>query len=602
MNEQKKQKCEGYFSTTEFILFLEGDLVRCQELVEAGIDVNIRDDDSVTLMHWAAINNRLEIMKYYISKGIRIDEPGGVLQATPLHWAIRDNRLMAVVLLVQNGADSTFVDSEGLSCIHVAARFAHTHIIAYLVATGVDINVIDRAGLTALMHCALKHMSLDPARLLIKFGAATSIQEFYGGNTAMHCAILSKNHVVVNLLINSGASLDIPNDKNETAFQLLWDCRSAPWYDVCVLKKLEEINGYDKNLPLLERIKANDKIKYWSTIATPAVLYYFIGVILETRLVYVSKLTAIITVIFLLFLSRRVLFTRNFSSDFPLSVYFSTKFWLYVTWFLWITPRISFLLSLTNVSLSGILCYNFYKSWKSDPGYIITSREEKFVTVIELAEKGMLIPRFFCCTCLVRKPVRSKHCSDCDCCVAKFDHHCPWVGNCIGANNHRYFVGFLSMALIVSVLYIAGIVAYWNEVCTGKYPSKSANDTAMPIILFSKYMVCDPWVSWALVNVMIHTVWVIPLFVCQLYQISCLAMTTNEHMNLYRYKHFQDPKTGEIRSPFSRGRLQNLIDFSRIRIPGCNPPDEKNWKNLFTLECNESNSFLVNPHSHPQYV
>lgn len=54
------------------------------------------------------------------------------------------------------------------------------------------------------------------------------------------------------------------------------------------------------------------------------------------------------------------------------------QFWLYVTWLLWITPVVSFLLSFTFLSLSAVLCYNFYKSWKSDPGYIITTREEKF--------------------------------------------------------------------------------------------------------------------------------------------------------------------------------------------------------------------------------
>lgn len=115
-------------------------------------------------------------------------------------------------------------------------------------------------------------------------------------------------------------------------------------------------------------------------------------------------------------------------------------------------------------------------------------------------------------------------------------------------------------------------------------------------------LACDPWMSWALANVIIHSIWVIPLFACQLYQISCLAMTTNERMNLYRYKHFQDPKTGHIRSPFSRGKIQNLIDFSRIRVPGFNPPDKKNWKSVFTLECCDSNQLLINPHSNLQYV
>jgi palmitoyltransferase len=57
--------------------------------VEQGFDVNSRDSDGVTLMHWAAINNRVELIKYFISKGAAADEPGGVLQATPLHWATR---------------------------------------------------------------------------------------------------------------------------------------------------------------------------------------------------------------------------------------------------------------------------------------------------------------------------------------------------------------------------------------------------------------------------------------------------------------------------------------------------------------------------------
>ena len=38
---------------------------------------------------------------------------------------------------------------------------------------------------------------------------------------------------------------------------------------------------------------------------------------------------------------------------------------------------------------------------------------------------------------------RTHHCSICERCVLKMDHHCPWTLNCIGAHNHAHFLRFL---------------------------------------------------------------------------------------------------------------------------------------------------------------
>lgn len=76
-----------------------------------------------------------------------------------------------------------------------------------------------------------------------------------------------------------------------------------------------------------------------------------------------------------------------------------------------------------------------------------------FQTIIDLAEKQTLTLNQFCSTCLIHRPIRSKHCSACDKCVAKFDHHCPWTDNCIGRHTNWIEVIIDSFAMLTGNLY-----------------------------------------------------------------------------------------------------------------------------------------------------
>lgn len=60
----------------------------------------------------------------------------------------------------------------------------------------------------------------------------------------------------------------------------------------------------------------------------------------------------------------------------------------------------------------------------------------------------------FCRTCCIWRPPRTSHCPTCENCVERFDHHCPWLGTCIGKRNYIYFYLFLLSlgALLVVVI------------------------------------------------------------------------------------------------------------------------------------------------------
>ncbi|XP_061855619.1 palmitoyltransferase ZDHHC13 isoform X2 [Colius striatus] len=523
-------------STCDIVKATQYGLVeRCKELVEAGYDVRQPDKENVTLLHWAAINNRQELVKYYISKGAIVDQLGGDLNSTPLHWAIRQGHLPMVMLLLKCGADPSLIDGEGFSSIHLAVLFQHMPIVAYLISKGQNVDTVDLNGQTPLMLAAQKALGPEPTRFLLKFNPSLNAVDNVQKNTALHWAVTSGNTSAVDLLLEAGASLDIKNGKGETPLDLAY--QSLNRFMVYMVREEERVRSRRNN----RLLKIVEKYELFVLLTSSLTFMWAIGYIMNLS----SDSWLLKGGLLFLLLFGMALFVRQ-------------------------------CVGLKNLSMLGLLYY-FYKTWRSDPGYVKTSEKGRKENIVALAEAGCLDFRTFCTSCLVRKPLRSVHCLACNSCVARYDQHSLWIGQCIGIGNHRYYLLLLSFLTLTGVWLLYGTLLYWSNHCVTSYQEDGA------WTYFTQIMHCSPWIAYIFTLATFHTLWASMWLTVQLYQIAFLGLTSHERMNLLMQRKSSKHPISLRRTPYNLGCFQNLADFFQCSCFGVFKPNVVDWTKQYNL-------------------
>lgn len=107
--------------------------------------------------------------------------------------------------------------------------------------------------------------------------------------------------------------------------------------------------------------------------------------------------------------------------------------------------------------------------------------DELFVKSLPVVERKQKNGKYRKCPmCTLYKPDRCHHCRVCETCVLRMDHHCPWIANCVGFHNYKFFLlllfyaicctGFIIGAMFPRLLNAFGPMLDWYTFLTTDLP------------------------------------------------------------------------------------------------------------------------------------
>ncbi|GHS94676.1 hypothetical protein FACS1894139_08850 [Planctomycetales bacterium] len=267
------------YSGDFFALVKTGWPIEIANAIKGGANVNAKDKNGMTPLHYAAENNKnAEVVVLLVKAGADINSKENTGE-TPLHRAVKSNgNPEVVVALIKAGATVDSKEVHGWTPLHIAAKDNnYPEVIVSLAKAGANVNARDNEGRTPLKIAldAGKHPAAEALRSAggfqnytgnfislvertqspdevadaIKRGADVSVKG-YNGNTPLHYAAGdSQNADVVAVLIKSGANVNAKNNDGMTPLHYVVSNDVKNTGVIAVLIKAgADVNAKDKKL------------------------------------------------------------------------------------------------------------------------------------------------------------------------------------------------------------------------------------------------------------------------------------------------------------------------------------------------------------------
>jgi palmitoyltransferase len=413
----------------------------------------------LTLHQWAAINNQYAMCKFLLDHGAPINAVGGTSRATPLQWAAQRSQYYTCNLLLRHGADPLLTDGQGYNAFHIATFEGNVLLIVLFLHQGIAVDVLDEYGHTGLMWSAYKGYP-QLVDVFLRWGAdvhATDKQGF----TALHWALVKGNPGCVLKLVEYGADRFALTSEGKTPAataemhnslrvwrHVLAECGYGP-----------DGHPVEPTLPGVSWLLKDPRAGMTRFLFfAPFLMVWLALVSLAYLPVYLGLPLAVASGWGVMQLAQRVMeyapsdlrrFHKTVGSSLdlvmeatPLTLSsFSCQPWMSgifagcvtlvgLDWLFVVLPATYrsttqpvLLLNLVFGGLYSMVVFYYVTTMRADPGFVprLNGIAEQKAVIDELLSLWKFDENNFCVTCMIRMPLRSKHCKRCQRCVARHD-------------------------------------------------------------------------------------------------------------------------------------------------------------------------------------
>ena len=383
---------------------------------------NIKKEDNITLLHSACVLDKTYIIETII---VEIKKRLHINEEDSLSYEEKSKNEQIFKDFI-----NTKTESDGLTALHYAAFRGNMKIIKLLISNYADINALSNHGLNMIHKAAQGN---KPSAIIFfnkKYNMDLNTTENNKNLNALHLATISGMDNSVIFLLSLGINPNIQDSKGYTALHY-----AVRYGHIRIIKKLLQ-KGADRN------IKDNKSKKTPVMMAKnrPEIMEIFREKGICEKLFFKPDITA-----------------KNFYSNQNMVLFLILHIIIICLTFFILMPYFNnTTFSIIYLIISFIIFFLYILLCFSNPGIMINKEYKDLLDIVEKGEEA----DNFCPYCLVKHKYRSKHCLVCEKCIEEFDHHCFWVGNCIGKNNYTLFFIFL-IYVNLNTLFNFGIISYY---------------------------------------------------------------------------------------------------------------------------------------------